>query len=168
MGGGFATSTELIRFIKTRGPFCVGAACFPEGHVDARFKRVDWDYTAGKVEAGADFLISQLFYDWSDFLDMWDYLRNRRDVRVPIVPGILPFLSGDQIRRFAGLCGARLPKPLLARIDKYGSDEESVRKLGVEVCTELCRKLLDAGVPGFHFYCLNRVQSVAELVKNLS
>jgi methylenetetrahydrofolate reductase (NADPH) len=165
--GGFANATELIHFIRGRTQqIGVGAACYPEGHVEARFKHDDWDFAARKVEAGAEFLITQLFYDWSDFLDMEDYLRNKHKVTVPIVPGILPFLNAAQIKRFTGLCGSKLPSPLFKKIEHFAHDDESVRKLGVEVCTEICAKLMNR-VAGFHFYCLNRVASSAEVLKNL-
>jgi methylenetetrahydrofolate reductase (NADPH) len=165
--GGFRYALDLIRFIKGLGtPFCVGAACYPEGHVERGHKHDDWDVAAAKVEAGAEFLISQLFYDWSDFLDMEEYLRNKRGVKVPIIPGILPFHGAEQIKRFTNLCGARLPRPILLKLERYAGDDESVRKLGVEVCTELCARLMNR-VAGFHFYCLNRVQSCAEVVRNL-
>lgn len=165
--GGFAYAVDLIRFVKARSSFHIGAACYPEGHVECPDKRLDWDRTAAKVEAGAEFLISQLFYDIHDFLEMEDYLRHRRQVRVPIVPGVLPFLSTEQIKRFTSLCGARLPPALLRRLEAHADDDEAVRQIGVEVCTDICRKLLDHGVPGIHIYCLNRVPSSAELLRNL-
>jgi methylenetetrahydrofolate reductase (NADPH) len=165
--GGFANAVDLIRFVKARGGFCVGAACYPEGHVECKDKFLDWDRTVAKVEAGADFLITQLFYHWDDFLACEDYLRNVRGVKVPIVPGVLPFLNTAQIKRFTSLCGARLAPALLAQLERYAGDDESVRKLGVEVCTDICRKALDHGVAGIHFYCLNRVPSAAEIVRNL-
>ncbi|HZZ79259.1 MAG TPA: methylenetetrahydrofolate reductase [NAD(P)H] [Gemmataceae bacterium] len=164
--GGFANATDLIRFIRSHSKIGIGAACYPEGHVEARFKHQDWDFAADKVEAGAEFLITQLFYDWSDFLDMEDYLRNKRNVKVPIVPGILPFLNASQIKRFTSLCGSKLPLAIRSKIEKYADDDESVRKLGVEVCTEICAKLMNR-VAGFHFYCLNRATSSAEVLRNL-
>ena len=165
--GGFRYAVDLIRFIKgLHTPFCVGAACYPEGHVECAHKHDDWDIAAQKVEAGAEFLITQLFYDWSDFLDMEDYLRNKRGVKVPIVPGILPFQGGEQIRRFTSLCGAKLPRPIVKKLEQYGSDDESVRQLGVEVCTAICDRLMNR-VAGFHFYCLNKVQSCADVMRNL-
>jgi methylenetetrahydrofolate reductase (NADPH) len=165
--GGFRYAVDLIRFLKgLNTPFCVGAACYPEGHIESAHKHDDWDVSAAKVEAGAEFLITQLFYDWSHFLDMEDYLRNKRGVKVPIIPGILPFLGAEQIKRFTSLCGARLPQPIVRKLERYGSDDESVRQLGVEVCTAVCERLLPR-VAGFHFYCLNRVQSCAEVVRNL-
>ena len=165
--GGFSYALDLIRFVKgLDAPFCVGAACYPEGHVECRHKHDDWDIAAAKVEAGAEFLLTQLFYDWSDFLDMEDYLRQKRGVKVPIVPGILPFLKAEQIKRFTGLCGSKLPQPVARQIEKYAGDDDSVRKYGVEVCTAICERLMNR-VAGFHFYCLNRVQSCAEVMRNL-
>jgi methylenetetrahydrofolate reductase (NADPH) len=166
--GGFRYAVDLIRFIKGRHPdFCVGAACYPEGHIEAAQKHRDWDIALAKVESGADFLLSQLFYDWSDFLDMWDYLRHKRNVKIPVVPGILPFLGTEQIKRFTGMCGAKLVQPLRLRLEKYAHDDEAVRQIGVEICTEVCERLLRAGVAGIHFYCLNRVASCREVVHNL-
>jgi methylenetetrahydrofolate reductase (NADPH) len=165
--GGFSYAVDLIRFIKKRAGFCVGAACYPEGHVECGDKKLDWDRAAAKVDAGADFLISQLFYDWNDFLAMEDYLRNKRGVRVPIVPGILPFLKTEQIKRFTKLCGAKLTGPLLEKLERFADDDEAVRQLGVEVATDLCQKAIAHGVKGIHFYCLNRVPSCREIVHNL-
>lgn len=167
MAGGFAHAIELIRFVKDRSRFRIGAACYPEGHIECSDKRLDWDRAAEKVEAGAEFLITQLFYDASDFLALEDYLRNRRGVRVPIVPGILPFLSTEQIKRFTSLCGARLPDVLRRRLETHADDDEYVRRIGVEVCTTIARQLLDHGVPGLHIYCLNRMPSAAEILRNL-
>ena len=165
--GGFSYAVDLIRFVKSRGDYCIGAACYPEGHVEAGNKLLDWDRTAAKVEAGADFLISQLFYDPTDFLEMRDYLHSRHGVKVPIIPGILPFQGAAQIKRFTSLCGAKLKSPLREQLDKFAGDDEAVRQIGVEHCTEMCRQLLALGVPGFHFYCLNRVPSVTQIVQNL-
>ena len=164
--GGFRYAVDLVRFVKQRGCFSIGAAGYPEGHVECPDKLLDWDRSAQKVEAGAEFLITQLFYDVNDFLAYEDYLRHKRHVKVPIVPGILPFLNAAQIKRFTSLCGSKLPEPVVRRMEAVG-DDESVRQLGVEVCTELCRRLLDQGVPGIHFYCLNRVPSCTEVLQNL-
>ena len=167
VAGGFSYAVDLIRFAKARGNFCIGAACYPEGHIECKDKRLDWDRAAAKVEAGAEFLITQLFYDWNDFLACEDYLRNKRGVKVPIIPGVLPFLSTAQIKRFTSLCGSRLPADLLARLEKYAHDDEAVRQVGVEVCTAISRKALDHGARGIHFYCLNRSASVSEVMRNL-
>jgi methylenetetrahydrofolate reductase (NADPH) len=165
--GGFAHAVELVRFIRDQGRFAVGAAGYPEGHVECSDKRLDWDRTAAKVEAGAEFILTQLFYDADDFLEFENYLRHKRGVTVPIVPGVLPFLGTEQIKRFTTLCGAKLAADLRRRLEDFAHDDDSVRRLGVEVCTAICRRLLDHGVPGIHFYCLNRVASCAEIMHNL-
>jgi methylenetetrahydrofolate reductase (NADPH) len=165
--GGFSYAVDLIRFVKGRAPFAVGAACYPEGHIECHDKRLDWERTAQKVEAGAEFLLSQLFYDARDFFEFDDHMKNKWGIRVPIVPGILPFVNSGQIKRIASLCGARLPDDTMRKLDVLAADDEAVRQLGVEVATNLCRQLLDAGVPGIHFYCLNRVASCKEIMLNL-
>jgi methylenetetrahydrofolate reductase (NADPH) len=167
VAGGFSFASELVRFVKDRHHFAVGAAGYPEGHVECPDKYRDWDRTAAKVEAGAEFIITQLFYDAHDFLAFEDYLRNKRGVKVPIVPGVLPFLSTAQIKRFTTLCGAKLSDELRRRLEAHAHDDESVRQLGVEVCSGICRRLLDHGIPGIHLYCLNRAASGAEILHNL-
>lgn len=167
VAGGFAYARELVQFVKSRNSFTVGAAGYPEGHCECPDRRLDWDRTAAKVESGADFIITQLFYEADDFFAFEDYLRNKHGVRVPIIPGLLPFLSAEQVHRFTALCGATLPPTLKRRLALLANDDESVRQLGVEVCTALCRQLLDHGVPGLHLYCLNRVASCAEILRNL-
>jgi methylenetetrahydrofolate reductase (NADPH) len=165
--GGFRYAVELLPFVKGRHPFGVGAAFYPEGHIECGDKRLDWDRAAAKVDAGAEFLISQLFFDPADFLDSESYLRNKHGVKVPIIPGVLPFHSAEQIKRFTSLCGAKLSPHLAGRIESLAHDDESVRKLGVEVCTMICSRLLAHGVPGIHIYSINRVPSVRELLQNL-
>lgn len=165
--GGFAYAVDLLRFVKARNTFTLGAAGYPEGHVECGDKRLDWDRCAAKVEAGAEFIITQLFYNVEDFLAFEDYLRTKKGVRVPIVPGVLPFLNTEQIKRFTALCGSKLPDSLRGRLEELAHDPESVRQVGVEVCTDICRKLLDHGVPGVHLYCLNRAQSCAQILHNL-
>ena len=166
--GGFSYAVDLIRHVKTWGKFSIGAAAYPEGHIECKDKYLDWDRTVAKVEAGAEYLLTQLFYDVDDFLEFEDYLQNKRGVKVPIVPGVLPFLNTEQIRRMTKLCGAKLPPQVQHRLEQYASDDESVRQFGVEVCTDICRRLLDHGVPGIHFYCLNRVPSCADVMRNLA
>ena len=166
--GGFAYAVDLIRFVKSRWNVGIGAACYPEGHIECSDRQLDWDRAAAKAEAGADFLISQLFYDVKPFLDMEDYLRNKRRVKVPIIPGLLPILNTAQIKRFTNLCGAKIPLELMHKLEAHSTDDEAVRKIGVENATAMCRELLARGALGFHFYCLNRVPSVREVVRNLN
>ena len=163
---GFQHATDLIEHIRQDFQFGLAAACYPEGHTESPDLRSDLDYTKLKVEMGADFLITQLFYDNSDFFDFIDRAQ-RAGINTPIIPGILPFLSTSQIRRFAARCGAKIPAELDQRLEKFADDDRAARELGVEYATEQVRELWDSGVPGVHFYVLNRSYSVAKILQNL-
>ena len=166
--GGFEFSYQLVRFIKEMGGFCIGTAGFPEGHVACKEGReVDWDRLKAKIDCGADFVLTQLFFDNRDFFRFRDYLI-RKGVTVPICPGIIPILSSHQIKRFTALCGADLPPPLLASLEKYSDDDEACADFGIEYATRQCEELLRNGVPGLHFYTLNKARSTVQVVRNLS
>jgi methylenetetrahydrofolate reductase (NADPH) len=165
--GGFANAVDLIRFVKSRADVGIGAACYPEGHIECPDRQLDWDRAVAKVDAGADFLISQLFYEVQPFFEMEDYLRNKRGVKVPILAGILPILKTAQIKRFTNLCGAKIPPDLMSRLEAHAADDEAVRQIGVENATQMCSELLANKVAGIHFYCLNRVRSAREVIQNL-
>jgi len=127
----------------------------------------DLKYTKLKVVQGAEFLITQLFYDNNDFFDFVDRAR-KAGVDVPIIPGILPILSTPQIRRFTALCGAKIPDQLDRQLEKFVDDDDAARELGVEYATEQVRELWDSGVAGVHFYVLNRSYSVSKILENLA
>lgn len=164
--GGFTHSLNLIEYIREKKHFAIGASGYPEGHIECTDKVLDWDRTAAKVKAGAQFLITQLFYDVDAFLSFQDYLRTKHKVDVPIIPGVLPFLGAEQVKRFTGLCGAKIPTAILQKIDACKTDEE-VRSVGVEVCTDICNRLIKHGTKSIHIYSLNRVPSSEQLVRNL-
>jgi len=165
--GGFEFAYQLVRFLKARGDFCVAVAGFPEGHTDCREgKLVDWDHLRAKVECGADAVITQLFFDNRDYFALRDYLESK-GLTVPIVPGIIPILSGTQIKKFTALCGAQLPPLLLRRLNELGDDSEAVAEFGIEYATQQCRELLAAGAPGLHFYTLNRARPTSRILMQL-
>lgn len=168
VNGGFEYSWELVRFIRELNGFCIGVAGFPEGHIACRDgKVVDWQRLKHKVDQGADFVITQLFFDNRDFFEFRDHMRNELGSNVTLIPGILPVLSGTQVKKFTMLCGARIPDRMLARLGELGTDDEAVIAYGIEYATEQCRELLDQGVPGLHFYCLNKPRSTVEVVQRL-
>ena len=165
--GGFEFSYELVRFIRELGEFSIGVAGFPEGHIaQTEGKHADWQHLKHKIDQGADFVITQLFFDNRDYFEFRDYL-TALGVQVPLVPGIIPILSAGQIKRFVALCGAALPEALISELDKRGSDDEAVARLGIEYATQQCEELLREGAPGLHFYTLNKAQSTAAIVDNL-
>jgi methylenetetrahydrofolate reductase (NADPH) len=165
--GGFEFSFELVRFIKEMETFSIGVAGFPEGHIaQTEGKYTDWRYLKHKIDQGADFVITQLFFNNRDYFEFRDYLTTL-GVRVPLIPGIIPILSAAQIRRFGALCGAGLPQKLVSELDKRGDDDEAVSQFGIEYATEQCEELLREGVPGLHFYTLNKAKSTTAIVRNL-
>ena len=166
--GGFEYSYQLIQFIRSSGNFCIGTAGFPEGHIACRQgKVVDWGYLKNNVESGADFILTQLFFDNADFFRFRDHMVQKLGVTVPICPGVLPILSAKQIARFTKLCGARIPDRLQAKLELLASDDDGAREFGIEQATEQCEELMREGVPGLHLYCLNRAQSVSGILRNL-
>jgi methylenetetrahydrofolate reductase (NADPH) len=166
--GGFEYSYELVRFIRERGGFSIGVAGFPEGHIACRDgKHADWRHLKHKIDQGADFVITQLFFSNKDYFEFRDFLAGL-GVTVPLVPGIIPILSTAQIKRFVALCGADLPKPLVAELDRLGADDEAVTQFGIEYATRQAEELLTQGAPGLHFYTLNKVRSTSQIVRNLN
>jgi len=166
--GGFEFSSQLVQFIRAQGDFCIGVAGFPEGHIACRGgKHEDWRHLREKIDAGADYVLTQLFFDNSDFYEFRDHLTERHGVKVPLVPGIIPILSGQQIKKFTALCGARIPGALAGRLDELGSDDAATAEFGIEYATRQCEDLLRAGAPGIHFYTLNKAHSTVRVVRNL-
>jgi len=165
--GGFEFSYQLVEAIRGHGGFSIGTAGFPEGHIACTEGReVDWRRLKEKVDCGADFVITQLFFDNDDFFRFRDHLRGL-GMDKPITAGIIPVLSGQQIRRFTSLCGARLPSPMTDRLDELGDDNDAVREFGIEYATKQCRVLLESGVEGLHFYTLNKSNSTVRILENL-
>ncbi len=166
--GGFEYSSELVQCIRAFGAFSIGVAGFPEGHIACREgKHVDWLRLKTKIDHGADFVITQLFFDNCHYFECRDFLA-AQGVTVPIVPGILPILSASQIKRFVALCGADLPPALLSELERRGDDDEAVSQFGVEHATRQCEELLREGAPGLHFYTLNKAASTTAVVRNLA
>jgi len=165
--GGFEFSYQLVGFIKEMGGFCIGTAGFPEGHIACKEGReVDWDRLKAKVDCGADFVLTQLFFNNADFFRFRDHL-TKRGVTVPICPGIIPILTASQIKRFTALCGAALPAPLLTSLEKYTDNDEACGDFGIEYATQQCQELLRCGAPGLHFYTLNKARSTSQVLRNL-
>ena len=153
--GGLEYSHELVRLIRSDYPFVVGAACFPETHIHATSPEDDLRYLKEKVEAGAKFLITQLFFDNRYF---HDFVARARDIgiEVPIVPGIMPITNVKQLERMTSLCGATIPARLRRELVSRSSQPDAVGDFGVAYATMQCAELLRGGAPGIHFYTLNR------------
>jgi methylenetetrahydrofolate reductase (NADPH) len=166
VAGGLRHASELVAFVRERGPFCVGAACYPEVHPEAPDAATDLRHLKEKVDAGADFLISQLFFDNAAF-HAFERRAAEAGIHAPILAGIMPVTNFEQIRRFSQMCGANIPQPLRTRLEAVADDPQEVFWAGVSYAAYQCRGLLQPppadpfthprpGVPGIHFYTLNK------------
>jgi methylenetetrahydrofolate reductase (NADPH) len=153
--GGFRYASELTAFVKSRFDLCVGGACYPEKHHEAPSAEQDLRNLAKKVEAGAEFLITQLFFDDADY---WSFVARARalGIGVPIVPGIMPMRSLANLERIAALSpGSRVPRELAEALARAGGDEERSLEVGVAWAARQCHDLLARGAPGIHYYTMN-------------
>jgi methylenetetrahydrofolate reductase (NADPH) len=164
--GGLEYSRELVALIGSDYDFAIGAACFPETHIHAESAESDLRYLAEKVDAGVDFLITQMFFD-NDFY--FDFVRRARGagIAVPIIPGIMPITKVGQVERMATMCGSAIPDGLRAELHAREDDAEAVLDFGVAYATLQCAELLAAGAPGIHFYTLNRSPATRAIVSAL-
>lgn len=164
--GGFANSSELVKYVRARHDFCIGVAGYPEGHPQCLNRTRDLEHLAQKVDHGANFIITQLFFDNADFYRFRDTARSMR-INVPIVAGLMPILNVAQTKRFVSMCGAKIPHALLTRLEGLEANPESVYAAGIEYAVKQCEDLLANGVEGIHFYTLNKSKATVEICRAL-
>ena len=164
--GDLRRAAELVELAREVGDFCVGVAAHPEGHPQAPDLATDWEHQAAKLRV-ADFGITQFFFRAEDYLGFVDEMQ-RRGVDTPIIPGVIPITDSQQVQRFAAMSGAAMPSELVARLDAVEDDPDEVRRIGVEVVSELSERLLDEGAPGLHVYTLNRAEAPRAVHDNLN
>jgi methylenetetrahydrofolate reductase (NADPH) len=163
---GLSYSSELIELVGREYPFCIGAACFPEVHPAAADPLSDLQFLKTKVDRGASFLITQLFFDNEAYFRFVDAARFA-GIDVPILPGIMPITNFAQIKTITGLCGATIPSELRQQLEARAEHPESVAELGVSYATLQCAELLARGAPGIHFYTLNRSPATRAILSAL-
>ena len=163
---GFHHAVDLVREAKALGGFSIAVAGFPEVHPRAESRASDLRFLKEKVDAGAVVVITQLFFDNEDFYRFAEDLRTL-GVTVPLVPGILPILSAPQVRRFTTLCCSKIPPRLESQLAKVENNDAAAVELGIEDATQQCQDLIKHGVPGIHFYSLNKSHSLQVICKNL-
>ena len=160
-------STDLISKIKNKSDsFCIAAACYPELHPETNDFNEEIKYTKLKQDKGADFLVTQLFFDNKDYFKFVDESL-RKGITIPIIAGILPIVSTSQIRRITKLCGSKIPNKLNIKLEKYKDNNLETAKLGIEYATKQVLELIENDVPGIHFYSLNKTKSVGHVLNNL-
>jgi len=164
--GGFAHASDLVKFARARHDFCIGVAGYPEGHPQCLNRTRDLEMLKLKLDNGGNFVITQLFFDNADFYRFRDQAR-AMGIKAPIMAGIMPIVNVAQIKRFVSMCGAKIPHPLLLRLESLESTPEAVYAAGVDYAVTQCRDLLNHGVDGLHFYTLNKSKATGEIVQKL-
>ncbi len=164
--GGLEYSRELVELIAGGYEFAIGAACFPETHINAESPEADLEHLVEKVGAGVDFLITQLFFDNAHYFDFLARARTA-GIEVPIIPGVMPITHAGQVERMAAMCGAEIPEGLHRELHARAEDAEAVLAFGVAYATLQCAELLAAGAPGIHFYTLNRSPATRAILSAL-
>ena len=164
--GGYRHADELISHIRKRGGFGIAVAGYPEKHLEAPDLETDLTHLLGKVAAGGDIVITQLFYDNRHYFSFVERAR-QLGIQVPIVPGLLPIVSFQQVKRITGMCGTTIPPDLLNRLEEAGDDGAAALDVGVHHAVEQARELLERGAPGIHFYVLNRSQHMIRIMEEL-
>ena len=164
--GGLNYALELVELARTRGDFRIGVAAFPEGHPGAESLDIDADRLVAKADAGAEFAVTQMFFRAEDYFGLVERVRDR-GVEIPILPGIMPILNLNAIRRQGELIGTSVPDEIVDRLSAAGPDPVAVRAEGIKLAAELCEELLAGGAPGLHFYTLNRSKATLEIFEAL-
>lgn len=164
--GGLNYAVELVELARGRGDFRVGVAAFPEGHPSAASLDADADVLVAKAKAGAEFAVTQMFFRAEDYFGLVERVRDR-GVDMPILPGIMPILNLNAIRRQGELIGTSVPDAIVERITAAGPEAADVRAEGIRLAAELCEELLQGGAPGLHFYTLNRSKATLEIFEAL-
>ncbi len=167
---GFHYAAELVRFIRQHPRFCqafdLSVAGYPEGHPECKDKQKDLEYLKRKVDEGAQAVVTQLFFNNRHYFDFVE--RSRKiGITVPIVPGIMPVTHGPQIEKFSRMCGAEIPQEIHEAILRFGEDQASIMKFGIDYATRQCEELLAGGAPGLHFYTLNQSLATRQIYTNL-
>ena len=165
--GQYHYASELIRDIKEQGDFCIGAACYPEGHVESASKNEDILHLKEKVDCGVDFLTTQMFFD-NSILYNFLYRIREKGITVPVLPGIMPVTNGKQIARICSLSGTVLPQRFLAVVDKFGDNPAAMQQAGIAYATDQIIDLIANGIQNIHIYSMNKPEVAAAIMANLS
>lgn len=164
---GYEHASDLVSFLKKTGKFCVGGACYPEGHPESKNKDKDIENLKKKVDAGCDFLTTQMFFD-NDILYSFLYRMQSKGIHVPVIAGIMPITHISQIKRSIALSNAYIPRKLLMIADRFADNPEALQQAGIAYATDQIIDLISNGVKGIHIYTMNKPQVAANIMNNIS
>ncbi len=162
--GDYRFAYSLIEEIKRRGDFGIVAAAYPEGHIECPNVSISHEHLRWKIDAGAEVLITQLFFDNRIFFDFMERIA-ALGIDVPVIPGIMPVLNSKQIKKIIYLCGVSIPARILRLLDKYGKNPGDMEKAGIDYAVEQVSGLIESGVSGIHLYTMNRISQITEIVR---
>ncbi len=164
--GDFRHASDLIKFAAASDRFCIAAAGYPEAHPESTSMDADIEFMKLKVDGGAQFIVTQLFFDNSYY---FDFVKRAQEagIMVPIIPGIMPITNFKQIKKFSEMCGASIPEPLVQKLEPYQDDLKHTYDIGVDYAIQQCRELLANGAPGLHFYTLNKSRATVDIFSTL-
>lgn len=165
--GGYRYAYELVEDIKKKGDFCIGAACYPEGHVENEHKADDIRYLKQKVDCGVDFLTTQMFFDNTIHYNFLYRIREQ-GITVPVIPGIMPVTNSKQMKRILEMSGTYLPARFKAIVDKFGDDKAAMKQAGIAYATDQIIDLIANGINNIHIYSMNKPEIAAKIMENLS
>ena len=163
---GFGYANELVAYLKELGGFSMAVAGYPEKHIEAPSLDVDLENLKRKVDAGADAIITQLFFDNQDYFNFEKHCR-KIGITIPIIPGIMPIVNGKQIEKITKMCGAKIPTTLQQKLSAHQDNPEAVLQIGIDHAASQCRELLKTGAVGIHFYTLNKAHSCRRVIESI-
>ncbi|MBI5701672.1 methylenetetrahydrofolate reductase [NAD(P)H] [Candidatus Saganbacteria bacterium] len=165
---GFKYAKDLVLFIKNHHPeFCVGVAGFPEGHISTKDLTLDIKYLKEKIEAGAQYIVTQMFFDNRYFFDFVEQCK-KAGINIPIVPGIMPITNLKQVKKITSICGATIPQEELNQLEEYADDQCAVEKFGIDRAVKQCKELLESKACGIHFFVMNQSGPISKIISNLT
>lgn len=165
-GGDFHFASDLIEFVAAEKRYCIAAAGYPEAHPESPSMEEDIQNLKNKVDKGANFVVTQLFFDNNYYFEFVERAR-KAGIEVPIIPGIMPITNFKQIKRFTQMCGANIPQPLIENLEPYQDNLAKTYEIGVDFSIAQCRDLLDKGAPGLHFYTLNKSRATVDIFSSI-
>lgn len=163
----FKHASDLVKFIKDYGSFCIGVAVYPETHLESTSFEEDLEYAKYKIDMGADFAVTQMFFDNKHYYNFLEKAR-KKGIKIPILPGILPLTDIQKVKEFTSVCRVSIPNEIEERMSKFLNNPEDMEKVGLEFTIKQCKELIKNGFKKLHFFTLNRVSPIKTILENLN
>ncbi|MCG2712011.1 MAG: methylenetetrahydrofolate reductase [NAD(P)H] [Candidatus Omnitrophica bacterium] len=160
----FSYAIDLVKTLKAYGSFCIGVAVYPEGHIEAASLEQDMEHAKQKIDAGADFAVTQMFFDNKYYYSLMDRM-HKKGIDIPVLPGILPLTDVEKVKQFASICRATIPKHIEEKMQRAIGQPQEMEKIGIDFTIEQCRQLIKNGIKRLHFFTLNKPQIITKILE---